>query len=497
MRSLLLFVMIQAHALDRYMQSIGNIHAAPLAGLTVPLFGLSSTTQTSQTRILYLTGDASVLYADNAKVVMPSAKAVIRIVVQDYTLLDDALPLVVRVPVVNPQTTPWSRPTSVSAQDGIGWSPYNPPVWTLRSQDPALAAVGDSPSNTPVILQGSRFYTSRLATFTWSVTGRDPLKINPGQHVILDMRTFLAARAEACSHMTQFPGGEKLMNDDGVRSYTVSRTFSPVPDGSNGWTTHFETTLRRADGGAVASGLFYRTRQLDDTSSRAHANILAAELIGVGGEFTLPIAETRNQKSPRLLQVIYLGNGIGITPLLAHLDQIARLVAAPHTHETSLDQISLFAIVAARPREIAIVGHLFRSALHVALTGDISPSAPKLHITIHVIGGTRRSNDEGPEQYSDPDPHYVNVSQSRLDSPDPPWLNIIEHRSVRLTEESLVKGNDGDALYSDIEGMGSGVPDFSSFQTAFICGSSGFGRTARAALRRAGVREDRVLVEIF
>ena len=53
--------------------------------------------QMSQTRILYLTGDATVLYADDVKRIMPSAKAVIGLVVQDYTLLGDALPLVVQV----------------------------------------------------------------------------------------------------------------------------------------------------------------------------------------------------------------------------------------------------------------------------------------------------------------------------------------------------------------------------------------------------------------
>ena len=283
------------------------------------------------------------------------------------------------------------------------------------------------------------------------------------------------------------------------RTQTVSRAFSPVTDSGSEWTTQFETTLRRVDGGAVTPGLFYRAWQLRDPSSRAHGKAVIARLMGVGGEFTLPITATSDQKSRGLLQVMYLVNGIGITPLLAHLDQISRLAAASaHSHNISLlDQGSLLAIVAARPHEIAIVRHLLRVALHAAMTTDVSSFAFKLHITIHLVGGTPRPNDEDPEQDVDPDPRFVNISLSRLESPDPSWLSIIEHRDVRLTEESLVKGNGDGALYSGVEGVGSAVPEISAFQAAFICGSSGFERTARGALNRAGVPEDRVLVEMF
>lgn len=118
------------------MQSIGNIQSVPLAGLTVPSFGIHDPAgSSSTTRLLYITGDAKVLYGSDAAAVMRSAHCVIEITVREFRLVDNAIPL-----VIDGTARVFDSPGQIAAsKDGkiepsMGWSPYNPPVWPLCSE---------------------------------------------------------------------------------------------------------------------------------------------------------------------------------------------------------------------------------------------------------------------------------------------------------------------------------------------------------------------------
>ncbi|KAG6898490.1 hypothetical protein C0993_006471 [Termitomyces sp. T159_Od127] len=257
---------------NRFMTSLGNIEATPLASLTFISFSDGS--------ILYLTGVASNLIGVAAQRVMPrhTVNALTTIYVTGFTLVSDALPVRQRL---------GSTPIS---------SPYSPPVRFL-AEEPGVTTRIDGAT---VLLTQIQIHSPTIATFSW--TSSQSLNILPGQAAILDFTPLLGARGY--QHMAPFQ--PTSVNDDRIRTWTVS---SISTDGK------FSLTMREKPGGVVTGALFSIARRLQEVRPEllkdARPMGLNVGLVGVTGDFVLP--------PPHKTKLLWISGGIGVTPFLAML----------------------------------------------------------------------------------------------------------------------------------------------------------------------------------
>ncbi|KAG6832531.1 hypothetical protein H0H92_000160 [Tricholoma furcatifolium] len=260
---------------NRFMTSLGNIEATPLASLTFISFTNGS--------VLYLTGLAANLIGAAAQHLMPlhSQNAVTTIYITGFTLVDDALPVRQR-----PGFTP--KP-----------SPYNPPVRFLAEEPGTVVRMDDATA----LLTKISMHTETLATFTWVPSTR--LAITPGQAAILDFTPLLGA--QKYQHMAA--ERPTSVNDDRIRTWTVSSTSTTNEAHS------FSLTMREKPGGVVTGALFNIARKLQEVRPAlledARALSLNVGLVGVTGDFVLPQLPS--------VKFLWLAGGIGVTPFLAML----------------------------------------------------------------------------------------------------------------------------------------------------------------------------------
>lgn len=167
---------------NRFMSSLGNIYSDGVAGITIPLMQKGRPID-----VVYLTGDAKVLLGKDSTRVFPGVNTCVRIKLTGFMHVKDAVPLIPGDGVEDFEQ---------KGQDGIGWSPYNPPVRRLASELSSLSS------------------------------------------------------SDAAMKAAEKYNGEKELNDTGVRTWTISS--APRSSEEQG----VKVTIRRVEKGLVTPKLF-------------------------------------------------------------------------------------------------------------------------------------------------------------------------------------------------------------------------------------------------
>ncbi|KIS72165.1 uncharacterized protein UMAG_00583 [Mycosarcoma maydis] len=285
---------------NRFMSSLGNIHSDKVAGITVPLMK-----QGLPIDVVYLTGEARVLLGKESNIIFPGVNTCVRIELTGYIYVRDAVPL---MPVLfNPAE--YVEDFQSGAEDGIGWSPYNPPVRRLRSElstQSAADAVQEARSHEAKIIAFEQ-HTVDLASITFRLS--PPVKYIAGQHVILDCGSLLDSDVKEYKHMSVKYGGEQELNDGGIRTWTISS----APNHTGKAEDTIVITMRRVGKGLITPKLF----EVAKTTLTEQPASVVLPVLGVGGEFVLSKAAGDGVK------MLWIASGVGITPFLSFLRFLA------------------------------------------------------------------------------------------------------------------------------------------------------------------------------
>lgn len=256
-------------------------------------------------------------------------------------------------------------------------------------------------------------------------------------------------------------GQEKELNDDGVRSWTVTSTREVGDE------FEFSLTLRKVQQGAVTPTIFWQGQRLlkeqsndsPEASSKTYVlpeDPLKFPLLGIAGEMNLKF----DSSSP--LKLLYLTSGIGITPFLAHLRQVS-------DKATSSKQSSdILAILACREGEARLLQQLVQDALSSSASID-DKDAGKIKVQVQILTRGEVQNQDQFDLEVSP-----NVSLS---------FEILQN--VRLSDDYFTEGDRGNS--------------FSSIQDreVYICGTNPFEKVAREALSKVGVDVSKIHYESF
>ncbi|KAF7376638.1 putative PNPOx domain-containing protein [Mycena sanguinolenta] len=321
---------------NRFMTTLGNIEATPLACLTFVDFETGD--------ILYLTGGAENLFGPEASKLMPFQKALSTVYVTGYTLVRDALPV---------------RQRNGTAPER---SPYSPPIRFLAEEVPSAAFLTKSEKAT-ALLSRIDIHSSSIATFTWQSSV--DLDIKPGQAIIMDMSPLVGV--PAYRHMA--PGKPTSLNDDSIRTWTVSSSAnsasssesSSSSSSSSSGLRSFALTMREKRGGAVTTPLFTIARKLAELKPEALADSrplqLRVGIIGVTGSFVLPSDSSSSisdadlglmvpMTAPPPNKMLWVAGGIGVTPFLSMLRAIS--------HSNNGTQWDIRLVLATREPEVLV-----------------------------------------------------------------------------------------------------------------------------------------------
>lgn len=356
---------------NRLMMSFGNMTKDPVAGLTIPVW---SHDPQQGSGVVHLTCRAHVLAGSEAARLIRGVHGAVKLWVEAWSWVRHGLPVV--------------SPSGPEAQD-VGWSPYNPPVRLLHGEEKAVG-IGDDGQQAPTAyLVDATVYSAHIGTFVFAVSEADRIfrHYRPGMHIVMDCQELLDTRVRLYSHMAAFRGGEKDLNDDGTRSWTV--TYAERVCAS---TWRFALTLRRKQRGGVTPSLFRMGQQIraekeanDDSSAQRRA---PCKVLGIGGSTVLPPFPTNPQDAHAL---VYLVAGIGVTPFLAHLAHVAADVQTP---------TSILAVVAVRRGEAPVMQRLLYDVL--ARHATEREGQPSLALRVYFLVSTRptEATDETCEAHS-------------------------------------------------------------------------------------------------
>jgi ferredoxin-NADP reductase/predicted pyridoxine 5'-phosphate oxidase superfamily flavin-nucleotide-binding protein len=277
---------------NRLYQSLGNLQLNPKIGLVFPNYSTGD--------VLYITGTTEILTDKDATNVLPGSNLAVKITINKARFVSNGLPF---------------RGTRQSP------SPYNPRVRPLASEGNLKAAVSNinnnnNDNNTQVAqLTKKTLLTPSIARFTFSVPDGG-IAYAPAQWIALDFKSELDTGYE---HMRD--DDPTSLNDDFVRTFTISSTPSSSlssPDGtSTPSATHereFDITIRKV--GPV-------TRFLFSQNERAGFQV---PVLGVGGDFSITKSQQQQEQQEQGI-IPFIAGGVGITPLLA---QVPLLDLSPH-----------------------------------------------------------------------------------------------------------------------------------------------------------------------
>lgn len=150
------------------------------------------------------------------------------------------------------------------------------------------------------------------------------------------------------------------VNDDRIRTWTVSSH-----DEADIRSRTFKIIMREKPNGAVTGMLFRLARKLKDIQpdqlvSRTHSRDIAAEVVGVAGDFVLPMKS-------RPLRALWVAGGIGLTLFIAFLGALSKRATA-----------NVNAVLALSTREPEVLVPFIRAALG----GCPLPAAVQLRLDI-------------------------------------------------------------------------------------------------------------------
>lgn len=250
----------------------------------------------------------------------------------------------------------------------VGRSPYSPPIRLLNEEKQSTTATKFSDDVT-VTLSSIEVHSNDIATFTWETS--KPVKILPGQTAVLDFTDLVGS--PSYQHMA--PWNPAAINDDRIRTWTVSSAHVPIDEG----TKTFELTMREKPGGSVTGALFAIVRKLKETRpallKKSTAMGLKVKLVGIAGDFVLqkPLVSTDVVPPQRLL---WIGGGIGFTPFLSMLGAI---VSGKLSSE--LPSYDVTFLLSTREPEILLP--MISRILHSASISD-TPSIPHRHLHLRL-----------------------------------------------------------------------------------------------------------------
>ncbi|TFK42775.1 hypothetical protein BDQ12DRAFT_624061 [Crucibulum laeve] len=326
-------VMLPNYSGNRLMNSLGNIHVTPLAGLVFPSFTSGS--------ILYITGTATNLFGAPAQELMPQMNVLTTIRVTGYVFVKDALPL---------------REDHTTVQR----SPYSPPVRYLAEEKPPTTSYDDI----EVVLVRAKIHNDTLFTLTFQTSRR--IAIPPSQNVVLDLLSFLRTRSHQLLDWTE---DESTQNDDCVRTWTVS--IPPTADIPN----LFSITMRVIEGGLITPILYRIVNEHAAHISGEDVDLtpldISVRLRGIGGDLPVPEPLATCDGGQRLL---WIAGGIGLTPFLS----LTRYIAELSARTFGLWEVVL--VLSTREPEVML--GLITEALS-ALSGISNP--PDLSYAVHLF----------------------------------------------------------------------------------------------------------------
>jgi len=299
-------------------QTLGNITTNPSVGLVVPNF--------TNGNVLYLTGNAEILIDTAATSIIQKTKLAVRFTITAARFVHDGLAF---------RGTPCTDNKDVSSSNPIlshditnGMSPYNPRIRYLTSEtNTSTADTGlppdqwrarDTPSLSATLIKKTKL-TPTITKYRFRLTSSDPTLFNPsnpplwkvGQYVALDFSDELYM---GYSHMRD--DDPTSLNDDFTRTFTITSPYNPSNTSSTGTSTPELEIITRAVGTV--------TKWLSQQNDRAGLTTVAIR--GFSGEFNILPPITQPQL--RTKRNVFIAAGIGITPLLAHLQ--------PSTSTTSI-----------------------------------------------------------------------------------------------------------------------------------------------------------------
>jgi len=129
------------------------------------------------------------------------------------------------------------------------------------------------------------------------------------------MLDFSSELDQGYSHMRD--DDPRSINDDFVRSFTIS---SPPPPADESRGSTFTLTLRKIANGPVTSHLFRHGLK----SNRTTAAPFEIPILGFSGSFRFDVPKARKLKHDEQAKLVYVCSGVGITPLLAQMDELAK-----------------------------------------------------------------------------------------------------------------------------------------------------------------------------
>ncbi|KIK39445.1 hypothetical protein CY34DRAFT_89195 [Suillus luteus UH-Slu-Lm8-n1] len=324
------------YAGNRMMNSLGDIHITPVAGIVFPSFSNGS--------ILHITGKAQTLYGASARAVMPNMNIISTIYVTGFSFVENAIPL---------------RETGRAER-----SPYSPPVCYLAEEKPPSTSYADITLN----LIKARVLDDTLITLTFESSR--PVDIHPSQNCVLELTEFLRKRSHA---LLDWEEDESTVNDDCVRTWTISTL--PTPDAP----CILSITMRAIKGGLITPILYRVARSVDPQLTGEHIDVadlkVCARLRGVGGNLPVPEPLAACDGGRRLL---WIAGGIGITPFLSLTRHVANLAARGF----GIWDVTL--VISTREPEVmlGLIQEAFATMSSGKLDGRQSP--PDLKFTIHV-----------------------------------------------------------------------------------------------------------------